>query len=617
MGARDYLANPTPVPRGTLVELFFDAVDRFPEKVTLQTISGSELTGLTYGELARRVRMVAGGLKAMGVNRWERVALLSENRPEWCQVDFGALCSGIPDVPVHSTLTAEQVAYILGDSGARVVFVSTGNQMEKALKAREILDRSLGVVVFDPPSELPGGVLAWEAFLRKGAKAMEGVSMEAFRERALAATPDDVATILYTSGTTGDPKGVVLTHNNLFSNVRASEMVIPVDDTDSTLSFLPLSHVFQRMVDYLFFSVGCTLTYARSMQTIAQDLRTTRPTKVVSVPRLYERTYQKVMDQDGAKGRLIRWAREVGEAWAEEKLAGREPTLVLRGVYRLAQRLVFRKIREGLGGRLVFFISGSAPLAPAINKFFYSAGILILEGYGLTETSPVTNVNTPDDFQIGSVGPPIPGTEIRIAEDGEILIRGPQVMREYYNLPEDTAQAITEDGWLHTGDVGEIDERGHLRITDRKKNILVTAGGKNVAPAPIENRLKQSLFLDQAVMVGDGRTFPALLVVPAFERLEAWGRDRGVSCSSRDELLRDEKIQGHLRDEVFGQLGGLAKFERPRKIGLLREEFTIEGGILTPNQKVKRRVVNERFGSLIERFYEPANLRRVMFLEEE
>lgn len=617
MGARDYVANETPVPRGTLTELFFQAVESFPDLVTLRRIRDSEPEGITYRELAERVRNVGAGLRAMGVNRWERVAILSENRPEWFQVDFGCLCAGIPDVPVHSTLTAEQVAYILGDSGARMVFASTGAQMEKALQARRILERDLGIVVFDPPASRPQGVLSWEEFLDRGRIAGEDTPMTLFRERALAVNPDDVATILYTSGTTGDPKGVVLTHNNVSSNVRACAMIIPVGEGDSTLSFLPLSHVFQRMVDYLFFSVGCVITYARSMQTIAQDLRAVRPNKVVSVPRLFERTYQKVLDAKGARARLVQWAREVGEAWAEEKLAGREPSLVLRSVYRVADRLVFRKIREAVGGRMVFFISGSAPLAPEINRFFYSTGLQILEGYGLTETSPVTNVNTLEDFQIGSVGPPIPGTEIRIAQDGEILIRGPQVMREYYNLPEDTAKAIAEDGWFHTGDIGEIDDRGHLRITDRKKNILVTAGGKNVAPAPVENRVKKSPFVDQAVVVGDGRSFLSVLVVPSFERLERWALDHGSTVRSRRELLGEPTVQEFLGKEIFQEVRDLAKFERPRKIGLLADEFTIEGGILTPNQKVKRRVVRARFGGLIEQFYDPANVRRAVFVEEE
>ncbi|MFH1764714.1 MAG: long-chain fatty acid--CoA ligase [Gemmatimonadota bacterium] len=617
MGTRDYLANRTPVPTGTLTQLFFETVDRFGEKPAFQTIQEGGFHQISYEELLTRAREVSGGLIALAIQRGERVAILSENRPEWSQTDYGTLCSGVPLVPIHTTLTAPQVAYILQDSGARVVFASAGDQAEKALEAIRSCPDVLKLVVFDSGAGVPPGVLPWGDFLEEGRRNAQALSEKEFREASLSVRPEDTATILYTSGTTGDPKGVVLTHNNIYSNVKATGIAIPADETDSTLSFLPLSHIFQRMVDFFFFSKGASITYGRSMKTIGADLLITKPTKVVGAPRVYEKIYQKVMEQPGARGLMVRWAREVGEAWAEEKLAGREPTWVLRQVYKLAHKLVFKKIHDGVGGRLVFFLSGSAPLAPEINKFFFSVGILILEGYGLTETSPVTTVNTPSDFQIGTVGPPIPGTEVRIVEDGEIFIRGPQVMKEYFHRPEDTRAAIDSEGWFCTGDIGEIDERGHLRITDRKKNLLVTAGGKNIAPAPIENRVLGNRFVDQVVMIGDQRSFPALLVVPAFGCLEAWARSSGINAPTRRDLLREERVQAHLGREVFGTLGGLASFETPKKIGLIEEEFTIEGGILTPNQKVKRRVVRERYGSLIERFYDPANRARDVFAEED
>jgi long-chain acyl-CoA synthetase len=610
---RDYLANRAPVPVGTLTQLLIETVDRFGEKTAFQTIQDGELHGIGYQEVLTRAREVAGALKAMGLGRGDRVAILSDSRPEWSQADYGCLCAGVPLVPIHATLTAPQVAYILEDSGAKAVFASTGEQLDKALEAVSACPQEVRVVGFDAVRERPGGIIEWEEFLAEGREFMRDMSWEAFREEALSAGPEDTATILYTSGTTGDPKGVVLSHNNLFSNVKATSQVVPIDDTDNTLSFMPLSHIFQRMVDYLFFSKGAPICYGRSMQTVAEDLRIARPTKVVGPPRLYEKSYQKVMEQHGVAGLIVRWAREVGEAWAEERLAGREPTWILKAVYSLAYRLVFKKIHEGMGGRMVFFISGSAPLAPEINKFFFSAGILILEGYGLTETSPATSVNTPSDFQIGTVGPPIPGTELKITEDGEILVRGPQVMKEYFKRSAETAEAITEDGWFHTGDIGEIDERGHLRITDRKKNLLVTAGGKNIAPAPIENRVKTNRYVDQVVMIGDRRHFPALLVVPAFDSLEGWARTSGIPVTTRRELLREPRVHQHMEEQVFGQLGDLARYETPKKIGLLEREFTIEGGILTPNQKVRRRVVGERFGELTVRLYFPANLDRTVF----
>jgi long-chain acyl-CoA synthetase len=317
------------------------------------------------------------------------------------------------------------------------------------------------------------------------------------------------------------------------------------------------------------------------------------------------------------KGRIARWAVEVGNAWAEEKLAGREPTLPTRAAHALADRLVYGKIRAGVGGRLRFFVSGGAPLEPAIGKFFYAAGILVLEGYGLTETSPVTNLNTPEHFKFGTVGRAIPGTEIRIAPDGEILVRGPQVMKGYYNLPEETARALEPDGWFHTGDIGELDADGFLRITDRKKDLIVTAGGKNVAPQPIENRLKTNRFVEQLVMVGDKRKFVALLVVPAFGQLEAWARQKGLRWSDRSELLANPEVQEMLEQEILGGLEDLASYERPKKMALLDEEFTVENGALTPSQKVKRRVVQERFKHVIDAFYEEENAERAVFAAPE
>lgn len=617
MLTRDYLANRLPVPTGTLTRLFFESVDRFGDRVAFRSIGEEGLRDLTYREVLRQVRAVAGALTAMGLERGDRIALLSDNRVEWSQTDYGALCAGMPLVPVHSTVTAPQAAHVIRDSGSRIVLTSGAELLDKVLEAVGSCPEVMRVVCFDPPPGDRAGVTGWEEFLEIGRGGGDDLSEEEFRERALLAEPHDCATILYTSGTTGDPKGVVLTHNNLYSNVKATTAVIHFDETDTTLSFLPLSHILQRMGDYIFFSSGSTIVYARSMRTIAEDLVTARPTKVIAPPRFYEKSYQKVMEQRGIKGLIVRWAREVGEAWTDERLAGREPTWILKLVYRLAHALVFRRIQEGLGGRAVFFISGSAPLAPEINKFFFSAGIRILEGYGLSETSPVATANTLEDFKIGTVGPPVPGTEIKIAEDGEILIRGSQVMKEYFNRPAETAEAITEDGWLYTGDIGEIDEDGHLCITDRKKNLLVTTGGKNIAPAPIENRVKGNRFVDQAVMIGDRRHFPALLVVPAFDALEPWAEAAGIRAGSRRHLLMERRVQDLMQREVFGCLGDLASFETPKKLGLIEEEFTIEGGILTPNQKVKRRVVGERYGALIEGFYHPANRDRTVFVNGE
>jgi long-chain acyl-CoA synthetase len=532
------------------------------------------------------------------------VGILSENRPEWAITDFGCLCAGVLDVPIYTTLTASQVGYLLADSGARLVFTSTPEQADKALAAAAERGLDVEIVSFDATTRPAEAVVSWEDFLEAGAERARGWSDQAFRAEAGQAEPGDVATVLYTSGTTGDPKGVMLTHNNVASNVRACGTVFDLSDADNTVSFLPLSHILQRMVDYLFFWVGCTIAYPRSMDSLVADMKVIRPTVVVSVPRVYEKIYNNVMSADGLKKKLVGWALGVADRVADLRLAGREPAGLLALQYRIADRLVFSKVKMAVGGKLRFFVSGGGPLAPELNRFFYSIGMTILEGYGLTETSPVTNVNTLDHFRIGTVGKPVPSTEVKIAPDGEILVRGPQVMKGYFGNPEATAAVIDADGWFATGDIGELDEDGFLRITDRKKDIIVTAGGKNVAPQPIENRLKTHALVEQVVMIGDRRRFCSLLVVPAFDKLEDWARANGIGWRGREELVNDRRVVDYVEREVLGSLDDLASFERPKKIALLAEDLTVENGFLTPSLKIKRKVVQERLKSVIDRLYD-------------
>ena len=602
-------------PPGTLCSLFLGAVKRFGPAPALRAFTGQgdELRDLSYDELAELARAVSGGLAAMGVQKGDRVALLSENRPEWAAADYGCLLGGFVDVPVYSTLIAPQIAYILSNAGAHVVFASTSEQVTKARAAAVEAGLDLTIVAFDALSDAPEGVIAWTDFLERGRAFFEGEPAAAFEARALEAKPEDVATILYTSGTTGPPKGVMLTHDNLHSNVWACANVLRVGPGDVTLSFLPLSHVLQRMVDYLLLSGGCTIAYARDIRNVAEDLKVVRPTVAVSVPRLYEKVYNRVMEAGGARGALVAWAAGVGRKWSTLVLAGRRPGPFLSLQRAIADRLVYRKIREGVGGRLRWFVSGGAPLEPSINQFFFSVGLPILEGYGLTETSPVTNLNPLEAFRIGTVGPPVPGTEIRIADDGEILVRGRQVMKGYYGKPEATAEVIDDEGWFHTGDIGEIVDDGYLKITDRKKDIIVTAGGKNIAPQPIENRLKTNPLVEQVVMVGDKRKFPALLLVPAFSILEKWAASNGVPISDRRALLEDPRVQSHIDQEIREHLGDLSSFETPKKIALLDQEFSIEDGTLTPSMKVRRRVVQDRLKDVIDRFYTDDNAHRSVF----
>ena len=616
MSPVDHASNPADLPSGTLAELFLTAVEKHGGHLAYRYFpdEGNDLADITFDEVYEPVRAAAAGLQALGLTRGERVAILSENCLEWALADFACLCTGILDVPIYGTLTAPQVAYILENSRAQLVFVSDGEQAEKALTACRQIGRDLRVVMFDPTDLPKEEVLVWRDFLEHG-RNVAADGDQRFRATALEAKPEDVATILYTSGTTGKPKGVVLTHNNLLSNVLAVQRVVPFVSDDTSLVFLPLSHVLQRMVSYVHFSDGVTQAFAHSMETVSEDLRIVRPNIAVSVPRLYEKVFNAVMGVQGFKKKLVQWARRVGQAWADQKLAGREPSGFLRLVYAIADALVFRKIRSAMGGRIRYFVSGGAPLSVEINRFFFSAGIQIYEGYGLTETSPVTNLNTPEHLRIGTVGRPVPGTEIRIGDSGEILIRGPQVMKGYYERPEATAEAIDAEGWFYTGDVGEIDEDGFLRITDRIKDIIVTAGGKNVAPQPIENLLKGDDFIEQAVMLGDRESFCVLLVVPSFPNLEAWARRSGINAPDRKALLASKQVQDHMEARVMDCLEDLARYERPKKIGLIVAPFTVEDGTLTPTQKVKRREVEAQYRKLIDAFYQKENFDQAVFVE--
>jgi long-chain acyl-CoA synthetase len=414
--------------------------------------------------------------------------------------------------------------------------------------------------------------------------------------------------MLYTSGTTGEPKGVMLTHDNIYSNCMASCAVIPFEGKDTCLSFLPLSHILERMAgQYLMITTGTSIAYAESMDTVPINMQEIAPSIVISVPRLYEKMYARVLENalsGGAiKKNIFFWARRVADRWADQKLAGREPRGFLALQYALAQKLVFSKLKARTGGKLRYFVSGGAPLAPEINKFFYAAGLVILEGYGLTETSPVIAVNSPSRFRIGTVGMPLPGVDVTIAADGEILTRGPNVMKGYYNKPQATAEAIDAEGWFHTGDIGVIED-GYLRITDRKKDIIVTAGGKNIAPQPIENQIKTNKYVSQAVMIGDKRKFPVMLVVPNWETLEKWARLKNIIWTDRAQLLQMPTIQAKMNQEVMGEMEGFARYEVPKKIALLEHDFSIERGELTPTLKVKRRVIDKTYKQIVDSLYQ-------------
>jgi long-chain acyl-CoA synthetase len=599
--------GPRPAP-GTLNQLFFDAISKFNRPDALQVKGGGSYHPISHAEVALRVRRAALGLQGLGVSRGARVAILSENRPEWAIADFATLTSALADVPIYPTLPADQIEYILKDSGAVAIFVSNRVQAEKINEIRKRLPVLRTVIGFD---EMPGLTdLSMAELERRGAQSDSPEAAEKYRSEAMTVKPDDVATIIYTSGTTGEPKGVMLTHDNIYSNVAASRTAIPFEGHDVALSFLPLSHIFERMAGhYLMWATGTSIAYAESIDTVPVNLVEVKPTIVLSVPRLYEKMYARILETALTGGlvkkKIFFWARSVAERWANDKLAGKEPGVVLARQYSLAQKLVFSKLKARTGGRLRYFVSGGAPLSPEINKFFYAAGLEILEGYGLTETSPVIAVNTPENFRIGTVGKPIDGVEVRIAADGEILTRGPHVMKGYFNKPEATREAIDPEGWFHTGDIGELRD-GFLAITDRKKDIIVTAGGKNIAPQPLENKVKSNKYVAQAVMLGDKRKFPSMLIVPNFDQLEKWAMKHNIMWTDRAQLLRMPSIHAKIEKEVNKELAGAAHFELPKKIGLLEHDFSIERGELTPTQKVKRREIDKHYKALIDSLYEEA-----------
>jgi len=593
-------------PPRTLTELFFAAMDRSATRpVAMRVKRNGAWVALSFADLLNQVQAFSVGLVELGVRPGDRVAILSENRPEWAVTDFACLAARCADVPVYPTLPAHQIEYILRDSGAVAVCCSSAAQLAKITEIRGTLPALKTIVVYDEAAAT-GGALGYEAVLARGRAALG--KYPSWRTDALAVTPDDLATLIYTSGTTGDPKGVMLTHGNITSNVVAGVQVLDLRPTDECLSFLPLSHIFERMAGhYCMTHKGAIINYATSIEAVSVEMGELRPTVVISVPRLYEKIYARVLENAMAgsplKQKIFLWAKRVGEAWADLTVEGK-PIPVGMGVqYRVAYALVFSKLAARVGGRLRFFASGGAPLSADIARFFWAAGLPIMEGFGLTETSPVITVNWFGRARFGSVGKVLPGIEVKIAADGEILTRGPNVMKGYFNKPEATAEVMSAGGWFHTGDIGELDADGFLKITDRKKDIIVTAGGKNIAPQPIESLVKTNPFVLSAVMIGDKRKYPIMLVVPNMEPLRKWAEAEGMKGRTDTALLSDIVVHNKLTGEIKKTLRELAQYEMPKKFLILDRDFTIEAGELTPTLKVKRRVVEKIHQERIEELF--------------
>jgi long-chain acyl-CoA synthetase len=556
-----------------------------------------------------RAADLALGLHSLGVRRGDRVSILSENRLEWFLADSAIQILGAANVPIYSTLTPHQIAYILRDSGAKVLFVSDTVQQKKIAEIRKEVGSLEQVVTFEP--SIDAGSMTLEVLEAKGAKERESAPSRA-AELASAVSPSDLASIVYTSGTTGDPKGVMLTHSNFVSNVKASLEVLPVTKDDVALSALPYSHVFERMVAlYLYPTAGVTVAIAPSIDTVVENLGEIHPTVVTMVPRFYEKMYARVQESaaqgSATKQKIFAWAFAVGREHGGYRLRNESAPLGLALRNKLAEALVFKKLHRRLGGKLRFFVSGSAPLSKEIADFFWAAGITILEGYGLTETAPVISVNPPGRMRFGTVGLPISGVEVEIAPDGEILARGPNVMRGYYNKPKETKDAIDERGFFHTGDIGVLDSDGYLTITDRKKDIIVTSGGKKLAPQILEGRLKTNAYIAEVVVVGNRRSFPSALIVPDFEKLIAWCREQAIPVDSRQAMAGHPKVQAFIMEQVETVNGEFAQYERIKRIALVADEFSIERGDLTPTMKVRRSVIESRYQHLIDELYAGAS----------
>jgi long-chain acyl-CoA synthetase len=558
---------------------------------------------LSTGEIETAVRRLSLGFQALGLKPGGRVAILSENRPEWVVADFAALSAGGVTVPIYTSLLPDQVRHIIDHAGAKIAVCSDRDLLRKIEAVRAELPGLDHIVLIE--GEAPAGTLPLSAVLDMGT-GLERGSPGLFERTAGSVRPGDLASIIYTSGTTGLPKGVMLSHGNFVSNIEALTAVIDFRADDTVLSFLPLSHVLERTGTFLFIHSGAAIAYAESIEAVAANLVEVRPTIVVSVPRLFEKIYTRVMDQVMSGSRLKRaifvWALATGKKYAAKVIA-REPVPKALALKRaLARKLVFSKITARTGGRMRFFVCGGAPLSKDIAEFFYAMGLIILPGYGLTETSPCLTANTLDDYRFDTVGKAFPGIELRIAEDGEILARGPNVMMGYHKNEADTRE-VMKDGWFHTGDIGRLDGDGFLTITDRKKDIIVTSGGKNIAPQPIETLLQASPFIASAVVVGSSRKFISALIVPNFDKLEAHARAEGVPFGDRAGLCRRPEVVAFLHDEVNRATPELASYERVKKIAVLDRDFEIDAGEVTPTLKVRRSIVEQKYAALIEALY--------------
>lgn len=597
---------------GTLVDVYFDGAERNADGIAmLSRLPEGGWREHRRDEVTGRIRRISLGLLELGIERGDRVAIMGHTSMDWAMADWAILMAGAVVVTIYPTLPPDQIEFILRDSGARALFAGDRELLGKFMEVRERVPEVSAAVLFEPSEvDLPGmEVLSLDALEGRGESAVQRA--RTWESDARKTVPADLATLIYTSGTTGSPKGVMLTHANLHANTYQCMACLPIGPSDRILSWLPLSHAFERTAGhFLMWAAGAQIAYTEGVDFVARDMGEVQPTIMTGVPRLFEKFYDAVVEAVEAGGpakkagfRLAKW---FGDLHAEKRLAGEEPGFLLTTAFRLSDRIVFSKLRERTGGKIRFFVSGAAPLSAEIARFFYSGDLVILEGYGLTESSPVTNVNPPEDIRFGTVGPPIPGTRIRIAEDGEILMNGPQIMKGYFGDPDATRGAIDADGWLHSGDIGHLDDDGYLTITDRKKNLIVTAAGKNIAPQPIEERIARSPFVDQVVILGDKRKFPIMLVVPSFQAYRVALPGKVIKETDRHQYRDSRTLRELLESDIAPRIAGLARYERPKRTLIVTDTFSVANGMLTPTLKIKRREIAARYADLIDQLYAEA-----------
>jgi long-chain acyl-CoA synthetase len=593
----------------TLGELFTKAVEKHPRKDALNYKENGEWGSISSAEMLARIENIALGLYSLGLRKGDRAALLSVNSPEWTLTDAGCQFAGIVDVPLYTTLAPNSVEYIIKDSGAQVFFLQNKDCLARLAEITATCSSLKKIILFDASDVEAENIIPLDELEKAGEK-LKREEPELIAKLQSAIEPNDVATLIYTSGTTGESKGVMLSHANIISNLIDAGEKYTFDERDVPLSVLPLSHIFERSAMYLYIYSGMGVHYAESIERVPDNLREVRPTIFVGVPRIFEKVYAKAKLQAAQSSRLKEkiydWAIEVGKDYAYRMEKRQEIPFLLGAKHTIADRIVFSKFREFFGGRLKFCICGGAALSDDIYLIFNGAGVSIMQGYGLTETSPVISSSNPINVRLGAVGKPIRNVEIRIAGDGEIETTGPNVMLGYYNKEEATRNAFTADGWFKTGDIGRIDADGFLFITDRKKELFKTSGGKYIAPSPIEQAIKTSRFVNQVVLVGSERRFPAALIVPNFEQLANYAKLKNLELKSPREFCVHPRIVNLLEREVEKLTGDLSQYEKVKKIALLENELTVEGGELTPTLKVKRRVVDEKYKSTIDKIYTDA-----------